>query len=159
MPVRIFASVAELRPLIGQEVGVSEWLRIEQPRVNAFAEATDDRQWIHLDAERASRESPYGAPIAHGFLTLSLLSPLVLRTVQIDGVGMTINYGLNRVRFPSAAPVGSQIRAHVTLQALDDLPDSVQITWGVTVELDGSSKPCCVAEWLVRLYPDTGRPA
>lgn len=152
MPLTTFASITELRPLVGQPVGVSEWLTITQTRIEQFAAATEDRQWIHLDVERASRESPYGAPIGHGFLTLSLLSHLVTQAVRIERARMTVNYGLNRVRFPAAVPSGGQVRAHVTLQALDELPDGAQITWGVTVELLGSSKPCCVAEWLIRLY-------
>ena len=118
-----------------------------------LADATGDRQWIHLDVERAKTESPYGTTIAHGFLTLSLLSHLMAQTVKINlPIKMGINYGLNKVRFPAPVPAGARVRARAKLQSLDDLPGGQQLTWGVTVEREGGDKPCCVAEWLVRYY-------
>jgi acyl dehydratase len=147
-----FASAAELQALVGQEVAVSEWLEIAQPRVDQFAEATEDRQWIHLDAARAQRESPFGVTIAHGFLSLSLVSYLLERSVQIGGITMGLNYGLNRVRFPAPVLVGSRIRGHFVVQACEAIPNGHQITWGVTIEAENAPKPVCVAEWIVRLY-------
>ena len=153
MPAREIESVSQLRDLIGQEVAVTDWLEVDQSRIDRFAEATEDRQWIHLDTERAKKESPYGTTIAHGFLTLSLLSALMAQAIKIrSGVKMGINYGLNRVRFPSAVPSGAQIRARVTLQALEEISGGHQATWGIVVECQGAEKPSCVAEWLVRYY-------
>jgi len=153
MPATEIENVSQLRELLGREVAVTDWLEVTQSRINQFAEATGDHQWIHVDPERAKRESPYGATIAHGFLTLSLLSSLMSQAIKIrSGIKMGINYGLNRVRFPNAVPAGSQIRARVTLQTLEEIAGGVQATWGVTVECQGAEKPCCVAEWLVRYY-------
>ncbi len=153
MPAREITSVEQLRSLAGQEVAVGEWLEVTQDRINLFAEATGDHQWIHVDVERAKKESPYGATIAHGFLTLSLLSHLMSQTVRLNlPVKLGINYGLNRVRFPSAVPSGSRIRARAVLQALEDIPGGQQLVWNITVEREGGDKPCCVAEWLVRYY-------
>ena len=153
MPAREITSVEQLRSLAGQEVAVGEWLEVTQDRINLFAEATGDHQWIHVDVERAKKESPYGATIAHGFLTLSLLSHLMSQTVRLNlPVKLGINYGLNRVRFPSAVPSGSRIRARATLQSLEDIPGGQQLTWSIIVEREGGDKPCCVAEWLVRYY-------
>ena len=145
-------SIAELNDFVGKEVGVSDWLEVAQERINQFAEATEDRQWIHVDAERAQRESPFKTTIAQGFLTLSLLSELAKRTLSVGGVRMGINYGLNRVRFVSPVPAGSRIRGRFTLATLEPISGGVQGTWNVTVERDGGDKPCCVAEWLVRYY-------
>lgn len=153
MPSREITSVEELRSLAGHEVAVSDWLEVAQDRINLFAEATGDHQWIHIDIERAKAESPYGTTIAHGFLTLSLLSFLMSQTVRIKfPIKMGINYGLNKVRFPSAVPAGSRIRARATLQSLEDIPGGQQLTWNIAVEREGADKPCCVAEWLVRYY-------
>ena len=153
MPVTELEDITSLPPLIGQEVGVSDWFTIEQTRIDTFAEATEDRQWIHLDKERAERESPYGGTIAHGFLTLSLLSFLMSKAVSFrKQPKMGINYGLNRVRFPSAVPSGAQIRGRFRLQTLEEIEGGVQITWAVTIECQGSDKPCCVAEWITRRY-------
>jgi acyl dehydratase len=152
MPVTQIESIARLRDHVGREVAVSDWLEVSQERINQFAESTDDRQWIHVDAERAARESPFKETIAHGFLTLSLLSELGKRAMSVGGVRMGINYGLDRVRFVSPVPAGSRIRGRFTLVALAEIKGGVQATWGVTVERDGSDKPCCVAEWLVRYY-------
>jgi acyl dehydratase len=145
-------SVAALKEHIGQEVAVSDWVAVTQPRINAFAEVTEDRQWIHTDPERAARDSPFREPIAHGFLTLSLLSDLMKKAMSVDGVRMGVNYGLNRVRFIAPVPAGSRIRGRFMLKALEEINGGKQATWNVTVERDGVAKPCCVAEWLVRYY-------
>lgn len=153
MPVREITSLEELRSLTGQEVAVSDWFEVTQDRINLFADATGDHQWIHVDVERAKAESPYGTTIAHGFLTLSLLSQLMSETVKIKlPIKMGINYGLNKVRFPSAVLAGSKIRARAILQAVEEIADGRQLIWNVTVEREGADKPCCVAEWLVRYY-------
>ena len=144
--------LSDLAALVGQEVGVSGWLDITQARIDAFADATGDRQWIHVDVERARAETPFGTTIAHGFLTLSLVSGLMRDAVTVDGPRMTLNYGLNRVRFVSPVPAGSRIRARVVLGRCDDVGDSVQATWNVTIEREGGEKPCVVAEWIVRYY-------
>ena len=145
-------SVAGLGEFVGREVGVSEWVEVSQGRIEGFAEATEDRQWIHTDPERAARESPFKTTIAHGFLTLSLLSELGRTAVAVNGVRMGINYGLNRVRFVKPVPAGSRVRGRFTLAALEEIQGGVQATWGVMVEREGEDKPCCVAEWLVRYY-------
>ena len=147
-----FATASELQALVGQEVAASEWLVIAQPRIDQFAEATEDRQWIHLDAERARRESPYGATIAHGFLTLSLITHLLETTITIGGLRMGVNYGFNRVRFPAPVREGVRIRGHFSVGAFEEIVGGFQITWGVVIEVEESSKPACVAEWLVRVY-------
>ena len=142
-----------LKALVGGEIGVTEWFRVTQERIDQFAEATEDRQWIHLDRARASKESPYGATIAHGFLTLSLLSHLMKEAIQVQsGVRLAVNYGLNRVRFPAAVRADSRIRARIALLDLKELSDSVEATYSVTMESEGSAKPACVAEWVVRYY-------
>jgi len=147
------ASLDELSNLLGKEVGVSDWLDVSQELVNRFADLTCDPQWIHTDPERAKLESPYGTTIAHGFLTLSLLSHLQRQAVQIHGnFSRAINYGLNRVRFPAAVPVGSRIRVHSTLSALDEIEGGVQITWDASIEIESQPKPALVAQWLIRLY-------
>lgn len=153
MPAREITSFAELRALVGQQVATSDWLTVTQDRINQFAAATGDHQWIHIDVERAQAESPYGTTIAHGFLTLSLLPQLMAETVQIKmPIKMGINYGLNKMRFPAAVPAGAQVRARAALQNLEEIPGGQQLTWQITVEREGSDKPCCVAEWLVRYY-------
>ena len=132
---------------------MTDWLRITQERIQQFADATEDHQWIHIDPERAGRESPFGATIAHGFLILSLLGYFLRQAIQIQsGVRLTINYGLNRVRFPAPVRVGSRIRARVSLQTYKDLPGHVEAVYGIAVEAEGSEKPCCVAEWILRYY-------
>jgi acyl dehydratase len=145
-------ALADLGGLVGQEIAISDWLVVTQDRINAFADATGDHQWIHVDTERARAETPFGATIAHGFLTLSLLSALMHDAVAVQGPRMTLNYGLNRVRFVSPVPSGSRIRARVTLAGMDDMRDSVQATWSVTLEREGGDKPAAVAEWIVRYY-------
>jgi acyl dehydratase len=150
---RVIEGVQELRSLIGQEVAASEWFEITQERINAFADATEDHQWIHLDAERAKTDSPFKTTIAHGFLTLSLLPHLAAQAFTVRGdFKMGINYGLNRLRFVSPVASGSRVRARFTLQAVEDVAGGIQITWAVTVEADGAQKPSVVAEWLVRYY-------
>lgn len=151
MPQRL--STQHLTTSLGREVAVSDWLDVTPERVAAFAEATGDHQWIHLDAERAAAESPYGGPIVHGFLTLSLASTLLRESLQVDDVAMTVNYGLNRVRFTAAVPVGARIRARFTPAAVDTVPGATQVTWSIVTEVFGEQKPCCVAEWIVRYYP------
>jgi acyl dehydratase len=151
--------LARLRELVGRELAVSDWMTVTQERIAQFADATGDHQWIHLDAGRAARESPYGTTVAHGFLTLSLLSPLMRSAVSIGGLRMTINYGCNRVRFVSAVPAGSRIRARITpLSVADAEGGAVQTIWNVVVEREGADKPCVVAEWVVRYYPGAPTP-
>jgi acyl dehydratase len=151
--MRIIETVDELRSLTGQEVAVGEWFMVEQSQIDAFADATGDHQWIHQDVERAKTESPFGRTIAHGFLTLSLLSKLSHECFEIRGdLKMRINYGLNRVRFPAPVLSGSRIRPHFTLQSLEAFDQGYQAVWAVTMELEGSSKPALYAEWVVRLY-------
>ena len=152
--MKSLAGVDTLRSLQGQQIAVSDWVMVTQERIDAFADATGDHQWIHVDAERASVETPFGATIAHGFLTLSLISALMRNAVSIGRLRMTINYGLNRVRFVSPVPAGSRVRAHITLKEASEAADSVQATWLVTVEREGAEKPCVVADWIVRYYPD-----
>jgi acyl dehydratase len=142
-----------MKEFVGREIGVSEWFQVTPERIAQFADATEDRQWIHLDHERAGKESPYGATIAHGFLTLSLISHLVKDVMNIQGgVRLAVNYGLNRVRFPAAVRADSKVRARVSLHAVKELPDAVEAIFTVTVEVERSDKPACVAEWIVRYY-------
>ena len=149
----VLESVDEFRTMVGQEVAKSEWVSLTQDRILAFAEATGDRQWIHLDSERAQRESPYGSTIAHGFLTVSLLSEMFRSAVQIRGVRMTINYGLNRVRFPAALPANSRIRATFCVQSFKEVAGGSQVTLSAVVESENAARPCCVAEWILRYHP------
>jgi len=149
----IDVDVHTLRDRVGQELAAGDWLVVTQERIQQFADATGDHQWIHLDASRAATESPYKTTIAHGFLTLSLVSTLLRETLRITGVRMAINYGLNRVRFIAAVPSGARIRGRFTPAAVQPTDDSVQVTWSVTVEREGGDKPCVAAEWLVRYYP------
>lgn len=150
--MREIASLAELKALVGQEVAVSDWVEISQERVNQFAEATGDHQWIHLDVERCKRESPFGGPIAHGYLTLSLLPMLMQSSVRMTDVRMGVNYGLNKVRFPAPVPVGSKVRSRTTVVSVEDIEGGAQVTWLVTIEREGSDKPVCVAESISRRY-------
>ena len=153
MTTVVITDLSELKNFVGREMGVSDWLQVTQERIQQFAEATEDRQWIHLNTERAKRESPYGTTIAHGFLTLSLISYLMKQAVQIQGgFRMAVNYGLNRVRFPAPVPAGSRIRGRFTLVAIQELPKGIEAVLSVTVESEGKEKPCCVAEWMVRYY-------
>lgn len=150
--MKTFQTLSELSACIGQEVAVSDWLTITQTQVNLFAEATGDHQWIHVDPEKA-RSGPFGGPIAHGFLTLSLLPKFFESSFEIVQSRMGVNYGLNKVRFMAPVPVGSRLRARMKLLACQPIEnDGVQMTWEVTVEREGAAKPVCVAESLVRRY-------
>ncbi|MBV8634053.1 MAG: MaoC family dehydratase [Burkholderiaceae bacterium] len=150
--MRVIESLQQLKELIGQEIAVSNWIEITQERVNQFAEATGDLQWIHIDVERSRKESPYGGTIAHGFLTLSLLPLMLADALSMPDVKMGVNYGLNKVRFPAPVPVGSRLRARIVLHAVEDIPGGAQTTWVVTMEREGSDKPVCVAESITRRY-------
>jgi acyl dehydratase len=153
MPPLVVETPRALKDFVGREIAVTDWFTVSQDRIRQFAEATGDHQWIHLDRERAKRESPYGTTIAHGFLTLSLISQFMKQAVEVrDGVRMSINYGVNKVRFPAAVPADSQIRARVSLQSLKELPDSIEAIFSVSIEGQGNNKPCCVAETIARYY-------
>lgn len=153
MPPLVIENLDALKDLVGREIATTDWLTVTQERVQQFAEATEDRQWIHLDRERAQRESPYASTIAHGFLTLSLLSHLAQQAFQIKhGVRMAVNYGLNRVRFPSPVRAGSMIRGRFTLQSLTEVSNAREAVFSVVVEGQDQPKPCCVAEWVIRYY-------
>ena len=153
MPPLVVSTPQSLKELVGREIEVTEWFPVAQERIALFAEATEDRQWIHLDRARAIHESPYGTTIAHGFLTLSLVSHFMKSAIQIQsGVRLAVNYGLNRVRFPAAVRADSRVRARVALLTLKELSDSVEATYGVTIECEQSEKPACVAECIVRYY-------
>ena len=152
MPARVQFRIDELKRLVGKEVAVTDWLIVSQERIDAFAGATEDHQWIHVDRERAARESPYGTTVAHGFLSLSLLPHLLGQAVEIQGMRLGINYGLNRVRFTGPVPAGSRVRARFRLAAVEDIDRGVQVTWNVTVEREGDAKPVLVAEWLTRRH-------
>lgn len=160
MAQRRIGSLEELRSLIGGASGdgasaevVGDWHEVTQEQIGLFADATGDHQWIHIDPERARMDSPFGATIAHGFLTLSLLSQFLSQALQLAfPLRMGINYGLNRVRFVSPVPVGSRIRPRIVLTSLEPFSGGEQATWSVTIEREGSEKPACVAEWLVRYY-------
>jgi len=154
MPPLVIATLDALRDFVGREITTTDWFAVTQDRIQQFAEVTEDRQWIHLDHDRARRESPYATTIAHGFLTLSLLSPLMEQALHIqNGVRMAVNYGLNRVRFPSPVRAGSKIRGRFTLQSLKDMSNAREAVFSVVVEDQSQGKPCCVAEWVVRYYP------
>jgi acyl dehydratase len=153
MPPLVMETPHSLRGFVGREIATTEWFLVAQDRIEQFAATTEDRQWIHVDPERAQRDSLYGTTIAHGFLTLSLLSHFLRQAIQIgNGVRMSVNYGLNRVRFPSPVPAGSRVRARFTLQTLKDMADGVEATFSVVIEGENSEKPCCVAEWVIRYY-------
>jgi len=145
-------TLAELPSLKGQLLGASEWFEITQQRVNTFADATDDHQWIHVDVERASRESPFGGPIGHGFLTLSLFVPMWSQVLVVTDARMAVNYGLNKVRFPAPVPVGSKVRLTATLVDVEEVRGGLQLTVGGVIEREGGDKPVCVLESVTRLY-------
>ncbi|MFI2349897.1 MaoC family dehydratase [Streptomyces sp. NPDC019443] len=148
---RIFNSADELRAGVGEQLDYSDWLEIEQKRIDLFAEATGDHQWIHVDPERAA-SGPFGTTIAHGYLTLSLLPTLMPQVMRVEGMKMGINYGSNKVRFPAPVPVGSRLRATAVLQNVEDAGGGVQVTALVTVEREGGDKPVCVAESVSRYF-------
>ena len=145
--------IEEVKASIGREAGVSEWFAVTQDLIDQFAALTGDRQWIHVDTERAHRESPFGATVAHGFLTVALVSRLVGNAVDLQTESkLRVNYGFNRLRFPAPVPAGSRIRAHVTPNAVRDVEGGIEIAWGIVVEIEHGAKPALAAEWLVRSY-------
>lgn len=148
----VLGGIDDARGYLGQEIGVSDWLPIEQSRVDAFAEVTGDRQWIHVDPERARRESPFGATIAHGYLTLSLLAKFFQDSVDVSAAKMILNYGLNRVRFVAPVKVGSRVRGRFTLNGIEDIAGGVQMVWEATVDIEGGEKPACIAAMVTRWY-------
>ena len=147
-----FESLDELHQKIGQEIAVGEWLTVTQEQINLFAEATGDYQWIHLDEKRAAAESPYGTTIAHGFLTLSLIPRIMGETIKLPPAKMTVNYGLNRVRFAAPVPAGKRVRPHLTLLGVEEVAGGYQFSWKVVIEVEGNEKPACIAETLSRQY-------
>ena len=152
MPKITIDKLADLQARVGQEVAVSDWLEITQQRIDQFAAATGDHQWIHVDAARAAKESPFGGTIAHGYLTLSLLARFAQESIAIGNIRMAVNYGLNRVRFTAPVRSGKRVRAHFKLAAYDEIDGGVQLTWHATVEIEGSDKPACIAETISRWY-------
>lgn len=154
MPACVVENPLSLKEFVGKEIALTPWLELTQERIRQFAEVTEDRQWIHVDSERARRESPYGGTIAHGFLTLALTSHFLKQALEIrHGVSLAINYGLNRVRFPAAVRANTNIRARITLLSLKELPDSVEAVYSIAIEGQGAAKPGCVAECVIRYYP------
>jgi len=151
--MRVLENLEALPAWIGREVACSDWLEVDQARIQRFADASGDQQWIHTDPQRALRESPYKSTIAHGYLTLSLLPHLLESCLRIDGVVMAINYGLDRVRFPAPLLVGQRVRARLALERLESVAGGMQAHWAATVELEHDDKPACVAQMLVRYYP------
>lgn len=151
MAVKTFTP-EELQAAIGQELGVSEWHEVKQAEINAFADCTHDHQWIHIDPERAKTESPFGGPIAHGYYTLSCFPYLLEQIYAVSGVVMGVNYGLNRLRFPSPVMIGSKMRARAVLQSIEPFAGGFQVTLNVTIECEGAAKPACVAEAVYRYY-------
>ena len=149
--MRSFATLLELQGLVGQDLGCSDWFTVAQSQIDAFASATGDHQWIHIDPERAAT-GPFGATVAHGFLTLSLLPQMSASAFEVRDTRMGVNYGLNRVRFPAPVPVGSRLRGHFKLLSYEALDGGAQLTTAVTMEREGSTKPVCVAESVARRY-------
>ena len=145
-------TLAELPGLKGSELGTSDWVEVTQKRVNLFADATGDHQWIHVDVERATRESPFGGPIAHGYLTLSLLIPMWSQVLDVTDAAMAVNYGLNKVRFPAPVPVGSKLRLAATLKDVEEVAGGLQITATAVIEREGGDKPVCIAEPVFRFF-------
>ena len=146
------ASFDELRTRIGEEIAVGDWVTVGQDAIDRFAEATGDHQWIHTDPERALRESPFGGAVAHGFLTASLLPRLLTDAIEMPPIRLGVNYGFNRLRFTAPVKSGARVRARFVLGAIEDVPGGVQITWNVTVDIEGSDKPALIAQWLSRRY-------
>ena len=152
MAPRIIKGIDEHKALVGEHIGYSEYIEITQERVNLFAEATGDHQWIHVDVERAKRESPFGGPIAHGYLTLSLTPVLFPMVLVPTGFKLAVNYGCNKVRFTSPVPVGAKLRLGLKLLSVDDIPGGIQSTYELTFETEGAAKPSCIAECIFRNY-------
>ncbi|MDX3236760.1 MaoC family dehydratase [Streptomyces sp. ME03-5709C] len=148
---RIFTSVGELKGAIGEDLGTTGWLEVDQKRIDLFAEATGDHQWIHVDPRKAA-QGPFGTTIAHGYLTLSLIPSFTPELLRVEGVRMGVNYGVNKVRFPSPVPVGSRLRATGRITEVSEVPGGAQLVVGITVEREGGDKPVCVAETVVRFY-------
>jgi acyl dehydratase len=148
----IVQGIDGLRDLVGQHLGYSDYTEVTQEQVNTFADATGDHQWIHVDVERAKAESPFGGPIAHGYLTLSMGPRLLPQVIAVNGISMAVNYGCNKVRFPSPVPVGSKVRAGAELVSIEDVAGGAQVTMNVTFEVEGAPKPSCVAEVVYRYY-------
>ena len=146
-----FSGIDDLKARVGEDLGYSSWLEITQERVNQFADATGDHQWIHVDPERA-KAGPFGGPIAHGYLTLSVAPLLLSDVIQVEGISMAVNYGLNKLRFPAPVPVGSKLRAGAVLANVEDVAGGVQATMSLTFEVEGAAKPSCVAEIVFRYY-------
>lgn len=151
MKIAEIARIADFRNLIGQEIAVSDWVTITQERINQFAEATGDHQWIHVDVERA-KSSPFKSTIAHGFLTLSLVPLFSQECVKMPSVKMGVNYGLNKVRFPNPVPAGARLRGRFTVKDVEDIPGGIQLTLLATIEIEGADKPACVAESVSRRF-------
>jgi acyl dehydratase len=149
--MRTIANLDELKAAVGEHLGTSDWVVIDQARIDQFAEATGDHQWIHVDPEKA-KDGPFGATIAHGYLTLSIIPMLNWQAYKVEGVRMGVNYGLNKVRFTSPVPVGTRVRSSTELVEVTDVPGGVQMVARVTVEIEGGEKPACVAETVSRLY-------
>ena len=147
-----FNGTGEVRAAVGQHLGYSDWIEITQERVNTFADATGDHQWIHIDVERAKAESPFGGPIAHGYLTLSLIIPMYSEVFVISDAKMGVNYGLNKVRFPAPVPVGAKVRLTATLKDVEEVAGGLQVTIAGVIEAEGGTKPVCIAEPVFRVY-------
>ena len=154
MAATILESVGAMKDFVGREIAVTDWLTVTQERINLFAEATEDRQWIHLDRERAEKESPFKTTIAHGFLTLSLVAHFMQQAIQVQsGLRLAVNYGLNRVRFTAPVRSGARIRARIVVLSFKEIGgDAAEVNYTVTIDAEGSEKPCCVAESIVRYY-------
>jgi acyl dehydratase len=151
--MRVFDDFNEFKAAVGTEVGVSDWIAITQDRINQFAEATGDEQWIHVDTERAARESPGGTTIAHGLLSLSLIPMFIREIIGVKGLKNTLNYGANRIRYLTPVPAGSRLRARVAVTEAEDVPpDALRVTYKVTIELEGGKRPACVAEVIGQHY-------
>lgn len=152
-PARVIEGVEGLKQIAGQEAGVSEWVAVTQEMIHGFADLTGDRQWIHVDVERARNESPFGATIAHGFLTMSLMSRMVHEAVNVRGdFKLRVNYGFNKLRFPAPVPAGSRVRGRISVNSVREVEGGVEVAWGVLVEIEGRDKPAVAAEWLTRIY-------
>ena len=152
MAKRIIEDLEEMKSMVGQEIGISDWMEITQDQVNKFADATGDHQWIHVDPERAKKESPYGGPIAHGYLTISLAPKCLNEIMEIKRKSMGVNYGLNKVRFPSPVPVGKKLRMTAKLDKIEEIKGGLQVTILMTFEIENQEKPCCVAEAIYRYF-------
>ena len=150
--MKVFSGIEEAKEYVGKEIGISPWYDVTQERINAFADATGDHQWIHVDIERAERESPFGGPVAHGYFTLSLAPKMMWEVYKMEGVKMGVNYGVNKVRFPAPVPAGSRIRMHLELKELQDIAGGAQAVMLLTFEREGHEKPVCVAESVSRWY-------